>query len=105
MFQKNPKLTESSNPSDELLTACYFEHCIRQFYRGDFIEGIVFDMSIKDDFDYFRKLALDTLTDCIKSKPECEELILAHLVNKLGDSSKKVQLHATACLMQLQKSH
>ena len=62
-------------------------------------------MSIEDDFDYARKYAIDVLTECISKKPEAEEIIMAHLVNKLGDSSKKVVLHSTGCLLRLLKMH
>jgi len=51
--------------------------------------GVLVDLS-KDDLEYYRKLALDILVDLISSKPEIEELILNVLINKLGDTSKKV---------------
>lgn len=44
----------------------------------------------KDNLEYFRKVGLDILVDLISNKPEIEELILGILINKLGDSAKKV---------------
>jgi hypothetical protein len=104
-FQKNPAITAVAKPSDDTLAAAYFDHCVRQYYRGDFLEQVVFPMSVEDDFDYIRKLAVDVLTECIGKKPEAEEIIMAQLVNKLGDQSTKVVLHATAALLRLLKRH
>lgn len=94
-----------SKPSDDTLIAAYFDHCVRQYYRGDFLDSIVYPMSIQDDFDYFRKLAIDILTECISKKPEAEEIIITHLINKLGDSSKKVVMHAASSLLRLLRKH
>jgi len=45
----------------------------------------------KDDLEYFRKLALDLLSDMLSKKSELDDIILGILINKLGDLSKKVQ--------------
>jgi hypothetical protein len=44
----------------------------------------------KDDIEYYRKMALDMLVELMAKKPEIEEVILSILINKLGDSSKKI---------------
>ena len=54
--------------------------------------NILVDLS-KDDIEYYRKLALDILVELMTKKPEIEEVILNILINKLGDSSKKIQAH------------
>ena len=66
----------------------YYDHCIKEIYR-EYVTEILVGMT-KDDVEYFRKLALDILVELIGSKPEIEEVILPIMVNKLGDSSKKV---------------
>jgi hypothetical protein len=61
---------------------------VKEIYR-DFVTNILVDLS-KDDIEYYRKLALDILVELITKKPEIEEVILNILINKLGDSSKKI---------------
>ena len=73
---------------DDELREIYFEHCLRQFYRS-FID-LVLDLSVKEDFDFFRKFSIDLLLEAILSKPECEEIILQGMVNKLGDQNNKI---------------
>ena len=66
----------------------YQQHCVKEIYR-DFVTNILVDLS-KDDIEYYRKLALDILVELMTKKPEIEEVILNILINKLGDSSKKI---------------
>jgi hypothetical protein len=61
---------------------------VKEIYR-DFVTNILVDLS-KDDIEYYRKLALDILVELMTKKPEIEEVILNILINKLGDSSKKI---------------
>jgi hypothetical protein len=70
------------------LIESYQQHCIKEIYR-DFVTNILVDLS-KDDIEYYRKLALDILVELMAKKPEIEEVILNILINKLGDSSKKI---------------
>lgn len=86
----------------ELIDA-YYSHCVKELYR-DYVTNVLVDLS-KDDLDYYRKLALDILLDLISSKPEIEDIILGILINKLGDQSKKVQMHAIHVLSTLLKNH
>ena len=89
-FQHNPTVkgrSEEDIANFELIDA-YFGHCIKEIYR-DYVTNLLVDLS-KDDLDYYRKMALDILVDLISSKPEIEEIILGILINKLGDTSKKV---------------
>lgn len=68
------------------------------------MSSILVDLS-KDDLDYYRKMALDILGDLLQRKPEMEDTILQILINKLGDSSKKVQQHAMMVLCRVLKNH
>jgi ribosome biogenesis protein MAK21 len=59
----------------------------------------------KDPLEYYRKQALHILTGLLTSKPEIEDIILSLLVNKIGDTSKKVEGHAVQMLCKLLKDH
>ena len=74
-------------PNFDLIES-YQQHCIKEIYR-DFVTNILVDLA-KDDIEYYRKLALDILVELMTKKPEIEEVILNILINKLGDSSKKI---------------
>jgi len=41
----------------------------------------------------------------LEKKPEMEEVILDIIINKLGDTSKKVQCHAIYLLLKLSQAH
>ena len=43
-----------------------------------------------DDLEFYRKFGLTTLEALLESKPEMEDTILSIIVNKLGDTSKKI---------------
>lgn len=58
-----------------------------------------------DDLEFYRKFALNILEKCLEKKPEQEEVILGIIVNKLGDSSKKVQCHTIYLLLKLSQAH
>jgi len=50
-------------------------------------------------------MALDIMGDLIQRKPEIEDVILSILINKLGDNSRKVQLHVMMVLCRVLKNH
>jgi len=64
-FQKNPLILEKNQ--DELanfeLVEAYCDHCVKEFYK-EFVMNILFEFS-KDDLEYFRKFALDVLTELL----------------------------------------
>lgn len=104
-FQYHPLVKDKIQeeiPNFDIVEA-YYDHCIKETYR-DFVTNVLVELS-KDDLEYFRKLALDILVDLIQAKPEIEDLILSIVINKLGDNSKKVQLHAISVLCKLVKNH
>ena len=103
-FQHNPLIqgrADTEIPNFELIEA-YYDHCIKELYR-EYIMEVLVRLS-KDDLEYFRKLGMDILVDLISAKPEIEEVILGILINKLGDSSKKVQQHAISVMCKLLKN-
>lgn len=58
-----------------------------------------------DDLEFYRKFSLNTLESCLERKPELEDVILGIIINKLGDTSKKVQCHAIYLLLKLSQTH
>ncbi len=70
-----------------MILAAYYEHRLKELYQEyiSVLKGLA-----SDDLEFYRKFALNALQSCLEKKPEQEELILEILVNKLGDSSKKV---------------
>lgn len=93
---------DSKIPEYELIDA-YYEHCIKEIYR-EFITKILEELS-KDPLEFYRKQALQILLDLLCSKPEIEDIILSILINKIGDTSKKVENHAVQMLCKLLKVH
>jgi len=106
-FQKNERITgapaDGAQVANTDLVDAYVDHGIKEFYR-DYVTNILVDLS-KDDLEFYRKMALDILGELIQRKPEIEDVILGILINKLGDSARKVQLHATMVLCRLVKDH
>jgi beta-xylosidase len=58
-----------------------------------------------DDLEFYRKFALNALQGCLEKKPEMEDVILEIIINKLGDSSKRVQCHTIYLLLKLSQAH
>ena len=102
-FQHNPHIQGVSDIANFDLIEAYQQHCVKEIYR-DYATNILVDLS-KDDIEYYRKLALDILVDLMAKKPEIEDLILSILINKLGDSSKKIQSHTIQVLCKLLQNH
>jgi ribosome biogenesis protein MAK21 len=58
-----------------------------------------------DEVDYSRNRAVTFVWELLKEKPEQEENLLRLLINKLGDTEKKVASRASYLLLQLQITH
>lgn len=58
-----------------------------------------------DEIEYSRSRAVTFVYELLKEKPEQEENLLRLLVNKLGDTEKKISSRASYLLLQLQNSH
>lgn len=102
-FQYHPQIMGKTDIANFDLIEAYYQHCVKEIYR-DFVTNVLVDLS-KDDIEYYRKFALDTFVDLMAKKPEIEEVILGILINKLGDSSKKIQGHTIQVLCKLLKDH
>ncbi|KAF2145482.1 uncharacterized protein K452DRAFT_264546 [Aplosporella prunicola CBS 121167] len=58
-----------------------------------------------DEVPYARSRAITMVWELLKEKPEQEENLLRLLINKLGDTDKKIASRASYLLLQLQISH
>ena len=58
-----------------------------------------------DEVEYARSRALTYVFELLKDKPEQEENLLRLLVNKLGDTDRKIASRASYLLLQLETTH
>ena len=58
-----------------------------------------------DEIEYSRSRAITYVWELLKDKPEQEENLLRLLVNKLGDTDKKIASRASHLLLQLETTH
>ncbi|KAF2171924.1 hypothetical protein M409DRAFT_63462 [Zasmidium cellare ATCC 36951] len=58
-----------------------------------------------DEIEYSRSRAITYVWELLKDKPEQEENLLRLLVNKLGDTDRKIASRASYLLLQLEESH
>lgn len=58
-----------------------------------------------DEIEYSRSRAITYVFELLKDKPEQEENLLRLLVNKLGDTERKIASRASYLLLQLQNTH
>ncbi|KAL4780464.1 CBF/Mak21 family-domain-containing protein [Aspergillus varians] len=58
-----------------------------------------------DEIEFSRSRAVSYVFELLKEKPEQEANLLRLLVNKLGDTSKKIASRASYLLLQLEQSH
>ena len=47
-----------------------------------------------DDLEFFKKYSLTVLEQLAEKKSDMDDVIVGILVNKLGDTNKRVQTHA-----------
>ncbi|GAM87708.1 hypothetical protein ANO11243_057350 [Dothideomycetidae sp. 11243] len=73
----------------------------KQFF--DFLKSL--ETWCTDEVEYARSRAITYVWELLKDKPEQEENLLRLLVNKLGDTDKKIASRTSHLLLQLQNSH
>ncbi|QDS74151.1 hypothetical protein FKW77_001412 [Venturia effusa] len=85
-------------------------HLISWAYE-DWLKRTYFDLLkvlegwCNDEVEYARNRAVTFVWELLKEKPEQEENLLRLLVNKLGDTDRKVASRASYLLLQLQVTH
>lgn len=116
-FNKQPGLLaalQGARPTwtayDELPNGLQEAHLIFWAYE-DWLKKQYFEMLktietwCNDEVEFARIRAVTFVWELLKEKPEQEENLLRLLVNKLGDTSRKVASRASYLLLQLQSSH
>ncbi|KAK3067519.1 RNA-binding ribosome biosynthesis protein mak21, partial [Teratosphaeriaceae sp. CCFEE 6253] len=85
-------------------------HLIMWAYE-DWLKRMYFDLLqvlegwSNDEIPYSRSRALTYIFELLKDKPEQEENLLRLLVNKLGDTDRKIASRASYLLLQLENTH
>lgn len=91
-----------ANLKEKELADMHYEHMLRSFYL-EFVD--ILGSCTNDTLEYFRKLAITAITDCLSEKPEQEETLLSLLLNKVGDKTPDVSKHASESTIRLLKKH
>lgn len=87
---------------DSHLIVWAYEH----FLKDQFFEVLkILEVWCNDEIEFSRSRAVSYVFELLKEKPEQEANLLRLLVNKLGDTSKKIASRASYLLLQLEQSH
>ncbi|KAL4916227.1 CBF/Mak21 family-domain-containing protein [Aspergillus aurantiobrunneus] len=79
-----------------------YEH----FVKDQYFEVLkILEVWCSDEIEFSRSRAISYVFELLKEKPEQEANLLRLLVNKLGDTSKKIASRASYLLLQLEQSH
>ncbi|KAL5339815.1 CBF/Mak21 family-domain-containing protein [Aspergillus crustosus] len=79
-----------------------YEHFLKEQY---FEVLKILETWSNDEIEFSRSRAVSYVFELLKEKPEQEANLLRLLVNKLGDTSKKIASRASYLLLQLEQSH
>ncbi|KAL5045810.1 hypothetical protein BDW71DRAFT_198055 [Aspergillus fruticulosus] len=87
---------------DSHLIVWAYEH----FLKDQYFEVLkILEVWCNDEIEFSRSRAVSYVFELLKEKPEQEANLLRLLVNKLGDTSKKIASRASYLLLQLEQSH
>ncbi|KAL4809577.1 CBF/Mak21 family-domain-containing protein [Aspergillus unguis] len=87
---------------DSHLIVWAYEH----FLKDQYFEVLkILETWCNDEIEFSRSRAVSYVFELLKEKPEQEANLLRLLVNKLGDTSKKIASRASYLLLQLEQSH
>ena len=95
VFQKNPVIMSKQNTcSDEEIVQAYHEHCVRELLR-EFCTNVLAQMS-HAELEFQKTTSLDIAAGILPFARQADltQMIVNMIVNKFGDSVKKVQCHA-----------
>ncbi|KAF7589062.1 hypothetical protein BBP40_004809 [Aspergillus hancockii] len=79
-----------------------FEHFLKEQY---FEVLKILEVWCNDEIEFSRSRAVSYVFELLKEKPEQETNLLRLLVNKLGDTAKKIASRASYLLLQLEQAH
>lgn len=95
-------IEENKPISDNLLVKAYHENNIRSLYI-EYVDYL--GKCTNDTLDYFKKLAISIIADCLIERPEREETLLGFLINKLGDPNNEIPKHVIQNIIRILKRH
>lgn len=94
--------SEKVELNDTKIIEFYYEHLLRAIY----IEYVdLLGKCTNDLLDYFKKLAISVISDCLMDRPEREETLLTMLINKLGDPNNEIAKHTIQNILRILKKH
>ncbi|ORX55432.1 CBF-domain-containing protein [Piromyces finnis] len=100
-YFKDQNVTNSGVTSKHLIL-WYYEDSLKKLYF-EFIQALE-EMS-HDNLDFVKNKAISTIYELLVAKPEQEKNLLTLLVNKLGDTNRKLASKASYLLSQLLLKH
>ncbi|KAK5718016.1 RNA-binding ribosome biosynthesis protein mak21 [Elasticomyces elasticus] len=98
------------NKGEDLPGTVEKNHLIMWAYE-DWLKRMYFELLqilenwCNDEVEYARSRAITFVFELLKDKPEQEENLLRLLVNKLGDTSRKIASRSSYLLLQLENTH
>ncbi|RLN54043.1 hypothetical protein BBJ29_003161 [Phytophthora kernoviae] len=99
-FHQHP--LEQAKDSPAHLVLWFFEHCLKTAYAQ--LTGVLAS-GMDDAVDSHKRACLRAANALLRAKPEQEAVLLAMLVNKLGDPDRKIAAYLHRMLQDLLREH
>ncbi|KAL2808766.1 CBF/Mak21 family-domain-containing protein [Aspergillus granulosus] len=100
------KWTEGSSLPGGLQNSHLMVWAYEHFLKEQYFEVLkILEVWCNDEIEFSRSRAVSYVFELLKEKPEQEANLLRLLVNKLGDTSKKIASRASYLLLQLEQAH
>ncbi|KAG1697812.1 hypothetical protein DVH05_015766 [Phytophthora capsici] len=99
-FHQHPLRAAQNSPAH--LVLWFFEHCLKTAYAQ--LTGVLAS-GMDDAVDSHKRACLRAANALLKAKPEQEAVLLAMLVNKLGDPDRKIAAYLHRILQELLREH
>ncbi|ETP07141.1 hypothetical protein F441_16529 [Phytophthora nicotianae CJ01A1] len=99
-FHQHPLHAAQNSPAH--LVLWFFEHCLKTAYAQ--LTGVL-AAGMDDAVDSHKRACLRAANALLKAKPEQEAVLLAMLVNKLGDPDRKIAAYLHRMLQELLREH
>ncbi|CAI5706247.1 hypothetical protein KXD40_009738 [Peronospora effusa] len=99
-FHQHPLRAAQSSPAH--LVLWFFEHCLKTAYAQ--LTGVLAS-GMDDAVDSHKRTCLRAANALLRAKPEQEAVLLAMLVNKLGDPDRKIAAYLHRMLQELLQEH
>ena len=105
-FSRHPLILSKRNQcTDDELIIVFHEHCCREVLR-DFVTSVLQTMT-HGEMEFQKTVSLDMLSEMLPYSKLCDlvQVTVSSIVNKFGDSSKKVKCHAINTLVKVLNRH